>query len=322
VASRYREVSEKEGEAEHVECLTGVDFRFSDSETCVRLDRDVGGSDVFVFQSLCDPSRDATVDQNYMALLIAARTFREWGANHVTAVVPYLAYARQDKPTRLKREPTTAKLMADFASAAGIDRVVTWHPHQEHIHGFYGKIPVDVMDAVALFAEEWREFEGREDAVAIAPDAGATKFVTYFGQALQLPCAMATKHRPEPEEVDVSEIIGDFRGKTTAIVLDDIIGSGGTVHALVQKLVGEKGVEEVYLGVSHNLCMEDALGRLAQLHTRYALQKVVVTDSVPQTVAFTALPFVSVRSLSDRLARTVHRIHYSQPVSDLGDAVE
>lgn len=116
--------------------LENVDGQFSDSETFARLSQDVSGGDVYLFQGLLDPVSEQSVDQNYMAFLIAVRAFREWGANHVTGILPYLAYARQDKPTQYEREPATANLMADMSIAAGIDRLITWHPHSPRSRAF------------------------------------------------------------------------------------------------------------------------------------------------------------------------------------------
>lgn len=317
VVERYNELLRAAGSEDEVLHLENLDRRFSDSETCVRLDMHVSGYDVFLFQALLDPTSDRSVDQNYMALLVAARTFREHGANHVTAVIPYLAYARQDKPTKFMREPTTAKLMADLSIAAGIDRVIVWDPHCGQIRGFYGSIPVNTLESLTLFIEEFQRFAHREDVIAVAPDAGASKFVTHFGRALYLKCAIASKYRPRPEEVVISEIIGDFAGKKTAIILDDMISGGGTVYALIRKLVQEQGIEEVYLGASHNLCIGQARERLLALHTDYHLKEVIVTNSIPQTEAFKVLPFVRVRCLSDTLSRTINRIHYNRSVSEV-----
>jgi ribose-phosphate pyrophosphokinase len=297
--------------------MQDIDYQFSDSETCVRLDRDVSGCDAFLFQALYDPLSGRSVDEAYMAFLLAARAFRQWGANYVTGVTPYLAYARQDKPTKLEREPTTARLMADLSALAGLDRLVTWHPHSRQIHGFYGRLPVDALGALGLFVEEFRPFQDRDDVIVVAPDAGASDLVTYLSRVLNLRSAFASKYRPRPEETQVSEIIGDFRGKRVAIVLDDIISSGGTVYALVRKLVEDKGIQEVYLGVSHNLCLEPAQERLMELHAGYNLTQVVVTDSIPQPESFRSLPFVSVRTLSALLSLVVNYLHYNRSAGDL-----
>jgi ribose-phosphate pyrophosphokinase len=317
VVERYRRSRTDTGAEREILYLEDIDFQFSDGETCVRLEADVNGRDVFLFQALYDPISDTSVDQNYIAFLIAARAFREWGANRVTGVLPYLAYARQDKPTKFKREPTTANLMADLSIEAGLDRLVTWDPHTDQIRGFYGGIPVDGLSSLALFAEAFERFERRDDVIAVAPDAGASKFVTYFGRTLGLNCAIASKYRPEPEEAVISEIIGDFEGKRIAIVLDDMISTGGTIEAVVTGLVEQKGIEEVYVGVSHNLCKDGARQRLSDLHAGYHLQEVVVTNSIPQTQAFQTLPFSSVRCLSDSLARVIGRIHYNRSVNGL-----
>lgn len=314
---RYKELLAQEGSKNDILHLENIDKQFSDSETCVRLDVHVSGYDVFIFQALFNPTSDYCIDQNYMALLIAARTFRENGANHVTAVLPYLAYARQDKPTRFMREPTTAKLMADMSIEAGIDRLVVWNPHCDQIRGFYGSMPVNVLGSLPLYIDEYRRFQGREDAIAVAPDAGASKFAAHFGRALNLKCAVASKYRPRPEEAVISEIIGDFTGKKIAIILDDMISSGGTIYALIKRLVEEKGIEEIYLGISHNLCVGNAHDRLIDLYKNYHLKEITVTNSIPQTAAFQSLPFVSIQCLSDILSRTINRIHYNQSVNEM-----
>ncbi|MCD6416953.1 MAG: ribose-phosphate pyrophosphokinase [Planctomycetes bacterium] len=317
VVRRYQELLKREGSEDDLIEMEELDTRFSDSETCVRVPMHVGGYDVFLIQALLDPTSERSIDQNYMAFLIAARTFREHGANHVTGILPYLAYARQDKPTKFRREPTTAKLMADMTIEAGIDRLICWDPHSGQIHGFYAPTPTSMLSPLTLFIEEFRRFAGREDVIVVAPDVGASKFVTHFGRALNLKCAIASKYRPEPEISEVSEIIGDFEGKTTAILLDDMISGGGTLHTVVTKLVREKGIREVHVGVSHNLCLEPACERLQQLHDQYHLEQVVITNSIPQTPNFLDLSFIKVICLSDPLARTINRIHHNRSVSQV-----
>ena len=319
VAKRYKELLEAAGGHDGVLSLENIDFQFKNTETCVRLDIHVGGYDVFLFQSLGHPTSQHSINDNYMTFLIAARTFREHGANHVTAVLPYLAYSRQDKPTEFMREPTTAKLMADLSIAAGIDRLITWHPPCRQLRGFYGSMPVSTLSSLSLFVEEFQCFRGREDVIAIAPDAGASKFVMYFSRALDLRSAIASKFRPQADKVVITQIVGDFTNKKIAIILDDELSTGSTVYNLIKKLREDHGIEQVYFGVSHNRCVPDARRRLQTLHTDYGLQKVVVTNSIPQTEEFTNLPFLSVRCLSDTLSRTINRIHYGRSVSDVFD---
>jgi len=317
VADRYRTLLGQHGSEDEILILHDVDFRFENSETCVRLAHHVGGYDVFLFQSLVDPISGADVDHNYMAFLIAARTFREHGAQHVTAVLPYLAYSRQDKPTEFEREPTTARLMADLSTVAGIDRVIAWHPHCGQLHGFYGDVPVTFLSALSMFREVFRRFEGREDVIAVAPDAGASNFVLHFCRALKLTGAIASKFRPSPDQSVITQIVGDFSRKKVAIILDDELSTGGTVSALAQRLHEDYGIEEIYCAMSHNRCLPEARDRLIGMYEACGLRQVVVTNSIPQTPTFQELPFFSVESLSEVLSRTINRIHYDRSVSEV-----
>jgi len=301
----------------HPAFLDSLEESFSDSETRVRIDRHVGGSDVFLIQQLLDPVSGTGVNQNYLAFLIAARAFREHGAGRITAVLPYLAYARQDKPTKYTREATTAQLMAELSLAAGIDRLISWAPHSTQIHGFYGAAPIHLLDPQNLFLREFERFRGDEQVIITAPDAGAAKLATHFSREMNCSCALASKYRPKPENVEISDVIGDFAGKRVAIVLDDMIASGGTIYELTRKLTRNKGIEELYIGVGHNLCLSEARERLDELYRQGSLKGLITTDSVPQTDEFRSLPFISIHSLDEIFCRTINRVHYNRSVSEL-----
>jgi ribose-phosphate pyrophosphokinase len=317
VVASYNRLLKTAGSRERVLTMEGVDSSFTDSETWVRLTLHVSGYDVFLIQSALDPTSPRSIDQNMMALFIAARAFRENGANHVTAVLPYLAYARQDKPTKFMREPTTARLMADLGVTSGIDRLVVWDPHCGQIRGFYGALPVQMLESLTLFIDEFKDLAGRADVIAVSPDAGAAKFISHFGRAMDISTAIASKYRPKPEVAVIKDIIGDFRGKRTAVILDDMISGGGTTFELAKKLVEEKGIREIHIGISHNLNLASAKTRLEEMHRTLHLKRMIVTDSIPQTEDFRKLPFLTIRSLADTLARTVNRIHYGRSVSEV-----
>lgn len=317
VAEDYRRrVVEAGGNQQDVALLQSIDFQFSDGETGARLEEDVSGTDAFLFQSLADPRSDRSIDQNLMALLVSVRALRHWGANYVTVVLPYLAYSRQDRPTKFRREPTTAQLVADLIKEAGASRVVTWHMHSERIRGFYGSTPVDALEAVGMFVRLYQRFAGRDDVIAISPDTGATKFVTRIARELGIRAAVTAKFRPRPEEAQVSDIMGDFEGKRVAIIIDDMISTGGTVSEVARRLVEDKGIEEVYVGVSHNLCNPAARERLQELREGYGLQEVVVTNSIPQTDLFRSLPYLTVVDLSETFSRVINSIHYNRSLQE------
>ncbi len=317
IVDSYSRFARDSGSCRDVRVLENVDSQFSDSETNVRLASHVGGADAFVVQSLYDPECGRSVDENYMALLIAARALKEHGARYVTAVVPYLAYARQDKPTRFTREATTARLMADLGVESGIDRIMTWHPHSRQVEGFYGTTPVSMLEPYDLFGEQYSDYRNDPETILIAPDAGAAKMVTHVARLMGLNAAIASKFRPAPEAVENAEIIGNFAGKKRAIILDDIISSGGTLRAVTEKLAGEIGIPEIMLGVSHNLCTDKAYDLLDELHRDHGLTRVTTTDSIPQTKRFRRVPFLQVSTLAQRLARAINRIHYDRSVSEI-----
>ncbi len=317
VVEQYQRFLDQAGSRAELLFLDEIDFKFSDGETCVRLDVDVSGNDVFVFQALQDPRSDRTVDENTIALLTAVRAMREWGANRVTAVVPYLAYARQEKPTKFKREPTTAKLLADLLISAGIDRVLTFDPHFDTIHGFYRHVPVNSITSLKIFEKVFEDFRQQEDLIVVAPDAGVSKLVTYFSRQLKLKSAVASKYRPQPEEAAIAEVIGDFEDKSRALLLDDMISTGGTIYALANKLVEEKGIESLCVGVSHNLCQQEALERMRDLHDRGILRRLIVTNSIPQSDAFLELPFIETVDLSEIFTHLINRIHYNRSLAEL-----
>lgn len=297
--------------------LDNLEESFSDSETRMRIEPHIGGSDVFLIQQLLDPAAGRGVNQNYLAFLIAARAFREHGAGRITAVLPYLAYSRQDKPTKYTREPTTAQLMAELALCAGIDRLISWAPHCTQIHGFYGAAPIHLLDPQNLFLHEFERFRGNERVIVTAPDAGAAKLATHFSREMNCSCALASKYRPKPGNVEISDVIGDFSDKRVALILDDMIASGGTIYELARKLTQSKGIEELYIGVGHNLCLTEARERLDELYRQGSLKSLVTTDSIPQTEEFKNLPFVTIQTLDDIFCRTINRVHYNRSVSEL-----
>jgi ribose-phosphate pyrophosphokinase len=321
VVDRYRKLSRDARCDVEVPFLRGVDSAFSDTEIVADLERHVGGHDVYLVQHLRNPLGTASVNDNYMAFFVAARALREHGARYVTAVLPYLAYSRQDKPTRARREPTTARLMADLCVSAGVDGIVSWHPHSRQVQGFYGATPIVLLEPYDHFVDHLRPFGRRDDAIVVAPDAGAAKMATHVARALQIDSAITSKVRSQAEKVESVEVIGDFRRKRTAIIVDDILSSGGTVQAVVNKLEEISEIRDIHVVVSHNLCLPGAAGMIGKLNAGSGLNDLTVTNSIPQTEEFNRLPFFRVHCLSDILARTINRIHHGRSVSSLFPAL-
>jgi ribose-phosphate pyrophosphokinase len=242
---------------------------FANGENYCRYEKSIRGADVFIVQSGNPPVNDHLVE-----LLIMLQAAKLASAKRITAVVPWFPYSRQDKKSR-PREPITAKLVADMLEAAGADRVLTMDLHAGQIQGFFG-VPVDHMTALPLFAQYYRD-KGLfgEQVVAVSPDPGRAKMARRFGQMLEADLAIMNKVRPEHDTAEVTEVIGDVRGKI-ALLSDDMIVTGGTLIAGATAL-REAGATEVYACATHGLFPGNAFEKIAASE----LTKVTVTDTVP-----------------------------------------
>ena len=242
---------------------------FANGETYVRYDDSIRGSDAFIIQSGSPP-----VNDHLLELLIMVQAAKLASAKRITAVVPWYPYSRQDKKSR-PREPITARLVADFLEAAGVDRVLTMDLHAGQIQGFFN-VPVDHMTALPLFATYFRD-KGLygENVVAVSPDPGRAKMARRFGQMLEADLAIMNKVRPEHDTAEVSEVIGNVDGKV-AIMSDDIIVTGGTLIAGA-KALKEAGATEVYACATHGLFPGNAFEKLSASK----IKQITVTNTVP-----------------------------------------
>jgi ribose-phosphate pyrophosphokinase len=242
---------------------------FANGETYVRYDDSIRGSDAFIVQSGNPPVNDHLVE-----LLIMIQAAKLASAKRITAVVPWYPYSRQDKKSR-PREPITARLVADFLEAAGVDRVLTMDLHAGQIQGFFN-VPVDHMTALPLFATYYRDKGLYGDkVVAVSPDPGRAKMARRFGQMLESDLAIMNKVRPEHDTAEVTEVIGDVQGKV-AILSDDMIVTGGTLIAGADALK-DAGATEVYACATHGLFPGNSFEKIAAS----VLAEVTVTDTVP-----------------------------------------
>jgi ribose-phosphate pyrophosphokinase len=275
---------------------------FANGETYVRYDDSIRGSDAFIIQSGSPP-----VNDHLLELLIMVQAAKLASAKRITAVVPWYPYSRQDKKSR-PREPITARLVADFLEAAGVDRVLTMDLHAGQIQGFFN-VPVDHMTALPLFATYFRD-KGLfgENVVAVSPDPGRAKMARRFGQMLEADLAIMNKVRPEHDTAEVSEVIGNVDGKV-AIMSDDIIVTGGTLIAGA-KALKEAGATEVYACATHGLFPGNAFEKIAASD----LSEVTVTDTVPIDKLNRPEKIRDV-SVSKLLAETIYNVFADDSVS-------
>ncbi|MTI96330.1 MAG: ribose-phosphate pyrophosphokinase [Firmicutes bacterium] len=278
--------------------------RFSDGEVRVQIGESVRGADVFVVQPTSAPA-----NENLMELLVVIDALKRASAKRINAVIPYYGYARQDRKTRA-RDPITAKLVANLLTKAGADRVLTIDLHAGAIQGFFD-IPVDHMTAVPLLAEHFAS-KGLDDMVVVSPDIGGVGRARELAERLQVPIAIIDKRRPQPNVAEIMNIVGDIKGKS-AIMVDDIIDTAGTISLAAQTLV-DHGAKAVYACCTHPVFSGPAIQRL----TEAPLTELVVCDTIhlPEDKHFPALEICSVAEL---LANAIIRIHEDLSISTLFD---
>ncbi|PKM90049.1 MAG: ribose-phosphate pyrophosphokinase [Firmicutes bacterium HGW-Firmicutes-12] len=277
---------------------------FSDGEINVFIEESVRGVDVFVIQPTCTPIND-----NLMELLILIDALRRASARRITAVLPYYGYARQDRKAKA-RDPITAKLVANLITAAGARRVLAVDLHAGQIQGFFD-IPVDHLQAVPIIAEYFLN-KHMENALVVSPDLGGVTRARALSERLNVPLAIIDKRRPQPNQAEIMNIIGEVKGKRV-IMIDDIIDTAGTITLGAQALI-DQGAEEVYVCCTHPVLSGAAIERLE----KSPIKEVVITNTIPLPPG-KQLDKIKSLSIAPLLGEAIIRIHEDLSVSKLFD---
>ncbi|NTW04328.1 MAG: ribose-phosphate pyrophosphokinase [Oscillochloris sp.] len=276
--------------------------QFRNGETRVKLHDNVRGCDVFVVQPTCSP-----VDHHLMELLLLIDALRRASAARVTAVIPYYGYAKQEKKTA-GREPISAKLVANLIRTAGADRVLTMDLHAPAIEGFFD-IPVDHLQAAQLLSDYIRGLN-LPNPVVVSPDAGGVGRANRFRERIGAGLAIIAKQRPEPDIAEVLEMVGEVEGKT-AIIVDDMISTGGTLVEAAQALL-DRGARTVYACATHGVFASEAM----EIIKSSDLAEIIVTNTIPQSTN-TAQARIRTISVAPLFAEAIMRIHKDLSLSAL-----
>ena len=283
--------------------------RFSDGEIQVQINENVRGSDVFIIQSTCAPTND-----NLMELIVMVDALRRASAGRITAVIPYFGYARQDRRVRSARVPITAKVVADFLSSVGVDRVLTCDLHAEQIQGFFD-VPVDNVFGSPVLIEDILKKKEITKPMVVSPDIGGVVRARAIAKLLNdADMAIIDKRRPKANVSQVMHIIGDVSGRD-CILVDDMIDTGGTLVKAAEALK-ERGATKVLAYATHAVLSGTAAKNLANP----ALDEVVVTDTIPLSAEIEALNKVRALTLSSMLAEAIRRISNEESISAMFDA--
>ncbi|MDE6473001.1 MAG: ribose-phosphate diphosphokinase [Ureaplasma sp.] len=267
-------------------------IKFADGEIMVKLNESVRGNDVVLIQSTNNP-----VNEKFMELLIAIDACKRASAKTINVIIPYFAYSRQDRKSK-PREPITFKLIANMLETAGATRILTFDIHSPQTQGFFD-IPFDSLEANWLLLNEFINKTKIKEFSIVAPDYGSIKRSRDISQELGMPLVIVDKRRPRPNEVEISNILGDCKNQDCVIV-DDMIDTGGTMLAC-SKLLKDKGAKSVSVLVTHALFNNDALAKFEDAVKKGIINNIIVSDTIERQ----KLSFINVTSIDDFLIQII-----------------
>jgi len=278
--------------------------KFSDGEIMVEILENVRGKDVFVLQSICAPTND-----NLMELLVMVDALKRASAARVTAAIPYMGYARQDRRPSSARVPISAKVVANMMASTGVDRVLTMDLHSEQIQGFFD-IPVDnIYSGPIMLGDVWKH--AYQNLVVVSPDVGGVVRARALAKRLEADLAIIDKRRPRPNVATVMNIIGEVEGRTCVIV-DDLVDTANTLCEAAAALK-RHGALKVLAYCTHPVLSGPAVERI----TNAALDEIVVTDTIPLREDAQGCSKIRVLTVASLLAETMRRISAEDSVSSL-----
>lgn len=276
---------------------------FSDGEIMVELGESVRGKNVYIVQSTCAP-----VSSNVMEVLITIDACKRASAAHISVVIPYFGYARQDRKAK-PRQPITSKLIADLLEKAGANRIITMELHATQIQGFFN-IPADDISAISILGRYFNE-RNLENIVVVSPDHGGTTRARKLAEILHAPLAIIDKRRPKPNVAEAMNIIGDVNGKV-AVVVDDIVDTAGTLTAGI-KMLKDKGATAVYASCIHGVLSGPAIDRLKAS----GLDGFVCTNTIAQDEKVAQYEQMKVLSVGPILGEVIKAVEEARPVSEI-----
>jgi len=278
--------------------------RFSDGEIMVEILEHVRGKDVFVLQSTCAPANDSL-----MEVLVMVDALKRASAGRITAALPYMGYARQDRRPRSARVAITAKVVADMLTGVGVDRVLTMDLHADQIQGFFA-IPVDNIYASPILLADVSRCN-YPNLVVVSPDVGGVVRARALAKQMDADLAIIDKRRPKPNVAKVMNIIGEVAGRT-CLIMDDMVDTANTLCEAANALK-EKGAERVIAYCTHPVLSGPAIGRIENS----ALDELVVTDTIPLREEARACKRIRQLSVAALMAETMRRINAEESVSSL-----
>ena len=277
--------------------------QFPNENLFIKLRGSIRGQDVYLIQSMGLP-----VHRNIMEMLIMVDCLKRDSAGRITAVFPYMAYARSDKKDQ-PRVPITARLIADMIEVAGTDRYMTIDLHAGQIQGFFS-IPGDVLTAFHILSDYFLEKDIQNGVVATV-DLGFAKKGRNFAEKLGLPLAFVEKRRLEDHpRAHSTTIIGNVKNRDVILVDDEVLTAGSVCEAV--DILKENGAKDIYLSFTHALLIDSAVDELKEK----PIKEIVTTNTLP-IPKDKVLPNMTVLSVAPLLSEVIIRAHEGRSVGEL-----
>lgn len=288
-----------------IENVPLVSKRFADGELYVQIQQSIRGCDVFLIQPTCAP-----VNDSLMELMIMVDACKRASARQITAVIPYFGYARADRKTS-GRESITAKLTANLLEKSGVDRVLAMDLHSAQIQGYFD-IPCDHIYGSPVLIDYLESLKLEEVVVVVSPDVGGVARARAFAKLMSdAPLAIIDKRRSAHNIAESLTVIGEVKGKT-AILIDDMIDTGGTICSGAN-LLKKEGAKRIFACASHAVFSPPSYERLS---SKDLFEQVIVTNSIPVIDNY-EFPQLKVLSVANMLGEAIWRIHEESSVSSM-----
>tara|TARA_B100000212_G_C27366149_1_gene530421 strand:+ start:76 stop:1008 length:933 start_codon:yes stop_codon:yes gene_type:complete len=277
--------------------------KFSDGELSIVFLDNLRNEDVYIIQSLNSPS------DNIIELLLMLDAARRASAKNVVAVIPYLGYGRQDRKDK-PRVPISARLILDLITAVGIDRIICMDLHSPQIQGFVN-IPFDHLYSRITILDRLKKMKlNEQNGVILAPDVGGAKMGQSYAKKLQLGFALIDKRRPNPNQAEVANLVGNLKNKHV-IIIDDMIDTGGTICNAARAAV-DNGAIDVTVVATHPVLSGNSVKKLQES----VIKKVIVCDTIKlkESQKFQKLEIVST---SNVFSESIKRIDSGESLSSM-----
>lgn len=295
--TQSRVLAQKIADAYGISMGNVITSTYSDGEFQPSYEESIRGTRIFIIGST-NPG-----PENLMEMLLMIDAAKRASARHITAVLPYFGWARQDRKDK-PRVPIAAKLVAKMLEAAGATRIITMDLHADQIQGFFEK-PVDHLFASTIFLPYLKSLNVDNLTIA-SPDMGGSKRAYAYSKALESDVVICYKQRAKANVISHMELIGDVTGKNVVLV-DDMVDTAGTLTKAADLMI-ERGALSVRAICTHPILSGSAYVRLENSK----LEELIVTDSIPLKQESSK---IRVLSCADLFAEVMQNVHYNKSIS-------